>query len=370
MTIKIANYFASQEEAMSKMGNRQIQAFVPATFMATGYPHSVQTELDILKYVDAMHEKRIGRYSRDYYTVLEVELIQAARATVERLSGPFLDYPITPLVSPLAQLSQLRLFRFLELELNTSLKVFEIGGGSGYFGYYLLRQGAQYYSTDNSAGFYLWQNRLFNECTDGGIVDLGDPRCDIDAINRVGGHIPWWVLAESRDYDNLDHLEVDVIVASGVLREMTRSALRFSLNKLRRPLQRSRFQILMAPDLGAPTQISFSALLDELETLGWLMINQNPYLFVTADSELAIFQVPRNDRPRSIQHRIWAKIASKTRRQPPDFWTNRLDTAMSPTPGEQIIQGDQLVQKCETQQLPFDFEFMAHADECERVWRK
>lgn len=228
MTIEL--YRSAQAAALAKLSNRVAQVYTPAVFVNTGYPVTVETPDELVKFADVMQETRFihtvdymlfGGVSDDELALLR-EAAGIAVAALKAVGAA----PIIPW-NTLAR--SLLNYRHLAFAIPAGARVFELGPGSGYLGLLLTLTGFKHASVDVTEGFYLWQRALYRQGGGERFIDLAEPGAPAlsnelwDAYDSI--HLPWWKYHSNTP--ERDALRFDVVTCNHMLAEMSPASLHY-----------------------------------------------------------------------------------------------------------------------------------------------
>lgn len=227
----VTEYDLAEQEAISELPNRIVEAYEPVIFHKLGYPSRVRYESELFKYIDVMHELRFEEVFADILgglTENEFELLQRLTELVCRFSESRFGRKALARSSVLLSLNVLRHIRYLFGEARP--RVFEIGPGSGYLGAMLMLEGYPYAATDVSQVFYLYQNHFWNFVSDGKVLELVRDNISHESLAEPppGGvvHVPWWEFVRLRP-ESVP--QFDVVTCNHTLCEMHPDSLGFAV---------------------------------------------------------------------------------------------------------------------------------------------
>ena len=95
-----------------------------------------------------------------------------------------------------------------------SLRILEIGPGSGYLGMLLANDGHQYFAIDAAQAFFLYQKKLWSDIYGSDYFDYSESASRPDTAKVT--HIPWWQFANL----SIPIPDVDVVTINHALTEM------------------------------------------------------------------------------------------------------------------------------------------------------
>lgn len=289
MELEIDRYNEAERDARIGLSQQEIRAFAPLTFNTLGFPTYAHDEKELLQHVDWCLDPGNQKYFEDdifirevavrtVFTEDEAKLINQACDQVVDMTGSRIGRALRPICNPLAKLGIFRVISALaRVYEKKKLSVFEIGPGSGYTGAYLINQGHQYASMDNTQSLYLWQNRLWDHIAPGEFVDWADPRDpEYRKIARVT-HVPWW---EYLKFFMDCPIKADIIVSEANLGEMSREALRFVLKVSLKMMEDSDVKLFIFCDYGFQKQNDAGVITQEFKKAGYeLFLNRNFFAF-------------------------------------------------------------------------------------------
>lgn len=216
-------YDALEASARRKLNNRVVAVFSPTTFTHVGYPTRVETDAELVKYVDVMQELRFRSIlSGDLGGGLdgeEIAIVEAALEVIGRFTQQRFGTRILPTAALLSSINVFRHLRYICKEQRPT--VLETGPGCGYLGLLLSMAGFRYVSTDVTQAFYLYQSQLMRFAFGQKFVELAQCDDDLTATAIADQHIihvPWWKFY-APDF-NAVRLEFDVLTGNAMFAEM------------------------------------------------------------------------------------------------------------------------------------------------------
>lgn len=236
--LSIEAYNKVEREAAHRLGSRAAQAYSPATFEDLNYPVRIDEDHQLLRYVDTMHETSDGKYfdaTRYRYSQAEGGVVADVAQTVADMTEKKYARRIRPWMAPFGAIPAFRIIEsFKALTGSKDLRVLEIGPGSGYLGALLIKRGFSYSAMDNTQGFYLWQNRLFNALAPSEFHEYATEALPSGNWESRVNHMTWWQWA---GLDENTALRSDVVICDHALGEFHPIALRHALRLIRIILQ-------------------------------------------------------------------------------------------------------------------------------------
>lgn len=236
--LTIEAYNQAERDAAQRLGSRAIQAYSPATFEDLSYPVRVSADQQLLRYVDTMHETSDGKYfdkTKYQYSHAEGKVIADVAETVANMTENNYAKRIRPWMAPFGSIPAFRIIEaFKTLTDRQTLRVLEIGPGSAYLGALLMKRGFSYSAMDNTQGFYLWQNRLFNTLAPNEFQEWAPHTLPTGTWEARVNHMAWWQWA---GLNETTALRSDVVVCDHALGELHPIALRHALRLIRIILQ-------------------------------------------------------------------------------------------------------------------------------------
>lgn len=286
--LSVSSFYKRKKQGLALMPIPLCMAFQPTAFLRCGYPVSVNSWKEILRYADHNSEaevplffeknstfKPIGYFNR--FTQDEAEMIQKLR---DRLSVGILKNfgrNLKPITNLLVQTGPFRVFWHLKMTyLLTPLKVFEYGPGAGYLGalFSQLDEKFKYHSFDVTESLYLWQNFLFETMAGAAFLELAENPETISFEHHRNIHWPWWKFVKCLDGEVP---QVDVVYSNSNLGEMTHAALRVVLNLAFRMLSNSELGLFAFFTEGSPVESSVEQVHQQLVAAGFEKILSEPF---------------------------------------------------------------------------------------------
>ena len=154
----LEKYNQAERAGRATVSNRAIEAFSLEVFETLGYPCRIESESELWRYHDVMQEGRFKQNLRliGNYSEHDFELITK---TAKQILG-FSERELPIRNSGKHALTR-SLYQYQLLMKNRphdgSLRILEIGPGSGYLGMLLANDGHQYFAMDATQAFYLYQ---------------------------------------------------------------------------------------------------------------------------------------------------------------------------------------------------------------------
>lgn len=291
--LDINQYNAIEKNALEKLPNRVLSAFGVFLFARVGYPLSVNSNPEVEKYIDVMHERRGDDDFRDLLgniTPQEFEDLKRVNYSVNEFSLAHFKKKAIAANVPIRGLNVLRHLRFLVGD--QKLRIFESGPGCAYLGGMLIQNGHYYASTDVTQGFYIYQNHYLNHLTKGKMREFAKASEDISTWKTTGedsmsAHIPWWDYAELRPGKIP---EFDIFSCNHALCEMHVDCAMYTARTAREMLRGSGFKAVVFEGWGWAKENSVESVTKAFYTNGFVMVHYDPYItvFVPADSEYAV----------------------------------------------------------------------------------
>ena len=265
--LDIEVYNNSEKKGYINLSNRFIRAFRAGLFERGGFPTRVYDERELVRYIDSQHSECFERYFNELcegITDNEIrEIIKATQKiyhyTVEKYNKEFLvKAPILDAIYCLRVLKAVT-------QNHKSLRVMEIGAGSGILGCLLLQQGYKYICTDVAQAFYLIQNQLFGLFTDDIQELVIDEAYD---INSDCIHVPYWKLWDLRGQEG----GIDVFICNHAILEMHLNAIRFYLKMAQERMKRSKGGYFIIRGFGWNVERSLLDMLNDFKEFDFNLI--------------------------------------------------------------------------------------------------
>jgi len=283
--LTVAEYDAAEQEAVSRLPNRIVEAYQPVTFQEVGYPVRVRRESELWKYVDVMQELR---FEEDYaglvggLTVNEFELLKKLTELVYRFSESNFQRKLIATASILRMLNILRHIRYLFGDARP--RVFEIGPGCGYLGAMLMLEGYPYAATEVAQAFYLYQNHFWNFISDGKVLELARDNASKEQFGAIppGGavHIPWWQFVK---LEPESVPQFDIITANHCLCEMHPDSLGFALRIAQALLRGNEApKAFLFEGWGSEIQRTQAYVAERFSRFGFNLVHHDPQITVFA----------------------------------------------------------------------------------------
>lgn len=261
-------YDALERFALTRLGNRQIEASGCLAFDHTGYPHRVHDERELWRYADVMQEGR-ARATMDLLgglTEEEFELVTSMVHWVRAQTNRW-HQAVTPTAALLRAILVVRQVVAINLPHLVSL---ELGPGSGYVSGLLGLRGFQVNLVEVSQAFALWQRRLIPTAT----------------------HIPWWEWVQGKGPER-----AGIVTANHCLNELHANALGYFVHRAAAMLGDT--GLFVAEDPGAaylrPAQETMKAF------RGWSAVARGPVaILAPPGSKVDVMRLPelKGDRTR------------------------------------------------------------------------
>jgi CheY-like chemotaxis protein len=241
--LSIKEYDAAEAAAMTRAAYPAIRAFTPAAFAMVNFPTRVREEAELIRYADIMYElaDRELWYRKTPYSPAEAATMASLSDSIEGLTASAFGRPVRPFMCLFPPIPIWR--TVTALAQRRPLRVFEIGGGAGYLGAYLISSGHSYTATDNTQALYLWQNRWFSTLAKDDFVDFAaTPGAPAARVTMM----PWWDFAQLFR----EPPDVDIIVCDAAMGEMDPFAVNYITRLAARMLARSSVGAFLFSNIG------------------------------------------------------------------------------------------------------------------------
>jgi len=267
--LNIEKYRKSESHGRSLLPNRILEAFSPAHFEKVGYPVRLHCDEDIIKFVDAMHERRHDAFVNNLFggslTESEFELLDAFASLywgeLRTLNKQLL--PIDCLLNSLH--AAVPILNMSDSKAGHPMRVFEVGPGSGYLSGMLRMKGVNVMASDICEGFYLCQDRLYSHLFMDSFLQLAHNSAIPEDWTGIV-HLPWWIYV---DYDTVRKQRFDVIAACHCVTEMHPWAFKYFLKFAQETLSNSELGYIVIDGWGSDVPRKPSEILQEAYSLGW-----------------------------------------------------------------------------------------------------
>ena len=156
----VEKYNKAERAGRATVSNRAIESFSLELWNTMGYPFKVDSESELWRYHDVMHEGRFKQNLRliGSYSEHEFDLVTKTAKQILAFSERHL-----PIRNSGKHALTRSLYQYQLLMKNRphdgSLRILEIGPGSGYLGLLLANDGHQYFAMDAAQAFYLYQKK-------------------------------------------------------------------------------------------------------------------------------------------------------------------------------------------------------------------
>jgi hypothetical protein len=312
MILDIGSYDAGEARARRTLSNTAQMAFAPATFMELGYPVRVGQEIELLRFVDSMHEFSACDYYSKPFAISpdEAQLITELNDRVVALTRRAFNRPLRPWTAQLSALEMFRVANALGKALGKDrLTVLEIGPGSGYLGAMLALSGHRLISMDNAQAYYLWQNRLYTELAGDQFAELANSDRGLSETSGADiVHLPWWRFAELHTEDVPS---IDLLICDHAFCEIKTTALQYILRQARRMISDG---LIAFCYFGHSQQRDQNGLFREFHDAGFeAVFKRRFYAVAPNDSRLAPLFIP-HDRVASTKLSDRLSVKLKRRR--------------------------------------------------------
>ncbi len=291
-TLNINSYRAKESQYESLLPNRMIEAFSPAHFEKVGYPVRLKNDGDVIKYVDAMHERRHDAFLTNLFNggltdsefMLLSEFIEFYWNKMKKINKDIL--PIDCLLNTLH--AAVPILKMSDILKDKNARVFEIGPGSGYLTAMLAMKGLEMMASDICEAFYLTQHQLYSNLFPQSFVQLATH--DHIPHNLPTGsiaHLPWWLYV---DHESLQNQRFDIIAACHCVTEMHPWAFKYFLKISSQMLSESKLGYLVIDGWGSDVPRKPSEVMREAYSCGWKNVYSD-----------GVFTVLKHDPENSIQ---------------------------------------------------------------------
>lgn len=316
--LTIQKYNEYETEGKKFLPDKFVEAFQPEVFQTVGWPTTIHSETEIYKYLDSMHEGRLGYYyERQGYapTYEEFEMIKEIAKDIYQFSLNNCNKGIVVKASMLSSMDVLRRIRCLTKSGSMPV-IFELGGGNGVLGAMLHKSGYPYISTDITQAFYLTQNNMWEGLFPNEVEECMDSVENLNEIVKSKmSHIPYWKLWDLKDND----LEADIMVSNHNLVEMHVNSLRFYLKYGKKLMRNSPYKLFVAQSSGGlVTKNSWEYLLRTFDEMGYRLLYMDEHFLIFCLNEkdsitpIDIEEILKNANTRIHQFVVYKNINDKT----------------------------------------------------------
>jgi hypothetical protein len=265
-------YDSCEKAALSKFGNTTIQAFQPATFQSRGYPFKIANPSELWRYHDMMKDNQFENLlgTIGSLSTVEFNLLVKTSQQIRAYGNKFLGIDGTGKKALLASLNYLRIIENrVGIENLSGLKILEIGPGCGYLGLLAWAKEYQYSAVENAQALFLYQKNLWSSVVGKDYQDLSESE---EPSESALSHIPWWKVADT----NVNLPAFNVVICNHALAEMSKSALKFYLWRIREEWSRANVLtgVVIAQSLGAKN-VTYAEVLGTFSSCGYELIEKS-----------------------------------------------------------------------------------------------
>lgn len=279
--LTVSEYDQAEQLAIAELPNRIIEAFQPITFAATGYPSRIRHEMEMVKFIDVMHE---GRFESEFEQLFgsltsdEFDVLRQIATKVLRMCEIRFGRRHVPRSSLLRMINVSRHIRYVGG--GRRLRILEIGPGCGYLGALLMAEGHKYVGTDVSQAFYLLQNHLWMYLSEGRLNER--VRCSQEGRSAEASqsvHVPWWDFVRWRPESAPS---MDIVTCNHALSEMHPLSLAFVLTMARACLRDDGKspKALVFEGWGSSRLNSHAAVAEALYRAGFVLLQNDQWITV------------------------------------------------------------------------------------------
>ena len=357
--LDIETYNSNEDAARAIAPARAIEAFGPVTFDNTHYPVRVSREIELLRYVDTMHDAKGAKYFGDgsLFSQREAEIVGQICETVAEFTSRHFGRRTRPWVAPLAAVPLWRVVSaWAEALKLSSPSVLEFGPGSGYLGAALIKMGFRYASMDISQGFYLWQNRLYEALAPSDFYEMAADREPVRNRSAAVTHIPWWHFVKfGADLP----IHADFVVCDHALGEMSKVALRFVLRESRRILSGPGPKLFLFTSPGANFVQNLDQIFAEFAQSGYCVLATRSYAaFAPIGSELSPYALRLE---RGLMGKIRRRLGNNRQKPLPHDLAALENGVPAVGGGKPGIPGREFI-PLRADEAPLDYDFLARAE--------
>ena len=263
----VDKYNQAERAGRATVSNRAIEAFSLELWNTLGYPFKVETESELWRYHDVMQE---GRFKKNLLEVgecsdHELNLIMNTAKQILSFSERHLPIRNSGKHALTKALYQYKL-TMRNRPHNNSLRILEIGPGSGYLGLLLANDGHQYFAMDAAQAFYLYQKKLWSDIYGSDYFDYSESTSRPD--NAKVTHIPWWRFANL----SIPIPDVDIMTCNHALAEMHPEAVKTIFRRLYSAWGDTDAKLVLAETLGWQKLHRKQTIFQDIRNLGFYKI--------------------------------------------------------------------------------------------------
>ena len=307
----LESYNKEENENINNLSNYIEHKFNRNFFDHNFFPKRILREEEIIKYIDEMHDnkpvtKKFQLSKTDFILIDEVY-----KNIDNILTNLDIKKKIFPFSSILSALGDYRIINKILKKKNSN--IFEVGPGSGYLGAFLLKDGHNYSSTDNTQAFYIWQNILYSEINEHFDGKNLNPSKKLFQ-NKSASHLTWWNFYKLGQSLQSCHEHADLILCNAVLGEVPNEMVKYIslITKklfMNNEINNNNSSFLFVKSIGAQHFLDYYKVLRNFNENGFEYIQFNEFLlFFLRDGKFGQKFKIKNLLPKKKQNKLSLKL--------------------------------------------------------------
>ena len=304
----VDKYNQAERSGRATVSNRAIESFSLEVFNTLGYPCRIDDESELWRYHDVMQEgqfkenlRLIGGYSEHDFDLVTKTAKQILSFSERHL--PIRNSGKHALTRSLYQFQLLMKHR----PHDGSLRILEIGPGSGYLGLLLANDGHQYFAMDTAQAFYLYQKKLWSDVYGSDYFDYSESASRLETAKVT--HIPWWQFANL----SIPIPDVDVVTINHALAEMHPQAIKTIFARLYSAWGDTDKKLVLAESLGYDYFKRKQAMFTDIRTANFTVNRNAGFTIFRPNKASATAQLFELSRPPSFTARTKRKVTKRAR---------------------------------------------------------
>ena len=302
----VDRYNQAERAGRATVSNRAIEAFSLELWNTLGYPFKVDSESELWRYHDVMHEGGFKANLRmiESYSQHEFDLVTRSAKQILGFSArqlPIRNSGKHALTRSLYQYQLLMKHR----PHDGPLRVLEIGPGSGYLGMLLANDGHQYFAMDAAQALYLYQKKLWSDIYGADYFDYSESSSRPETAKIT--HIPWWQFANL----SIPIPDVDVVTINHALTEMHPQAVKTIFTRLYSAWGDTDKKLVLAEALGYDYFKRKQAMFTDIRTANFTVNRSSGFTIFRPNKTSATAQLIESNRAPSFTAGTKRKVTKR-----------------------------------------------------------
>ena len=302
----VDRYNQAERAGRATVSNRAIEAFSLELWNTLGYPFKVDSESELWRYHDVMHEGGFKANLRmiESYSQHEFDLVTRSAKQILGFSArqlPIRNSGKHALTRSLYQYQLLMKHR----PHDGPLRVLEIGPGSGYLGMLLANDGHQYFAMDAAQALYLYQKKLWSDIYGADYFDYSESSSRPETAKIT--HIPWWQFANL----SIPIPDVDVVTINHALTEMHPQAVKTIFTRLYSAWGDTDKKLVLAEALGYDYFKRKQAMFTDIRTANFTVNRSSGFTIFRPNKASATAQLIESNRAPSFTAGTKRKVTKR-----------------------------------------------------------